>query len=282
MNSALFLIALLCCYTTIRQQLCRPVPICLEQLRCFRQHPRQVLVRVKAVLLRSLYEAVDYSAALCPIRRVGEQEILSPYDERLDASLGEVVAYLQTPVLKVTYEIWPLRPQIVQSLTQRGLRRGALCFCPYQKRVQNRLRPFPPLRCFISVWQVVYLGLYPEQCVAVRHTLGSCAALALFFRNRVQRFNELASRVCPAAYYTYALVQLVVAIVPIRVQPALEPLEELLRILCLAVRPVLIQYNLVLGVYARPVQPHVALALCALAGFFQYLSKARRANALHC
>lgn len=126
----------------LRQQLCCPVSVRLEQLRRIRQHPRQVLVRVRAVFLCSLYEAVDYGAALRSVRRVGEQEILAPYDERLDAPLGKVVAYLQPPVLEVTYEVLPLRPQIVQGLTQSGLWRRALRLCPCQKRVQNRLRLF--------------------------------------------------------------------------------------------------------------------------------------------
>ena len=72
----------------------------------------------------------------------------------------------------------------------------------------------------------------------------------------MQRLIKFSPRMCPAVHHTDVARQLVVSLVPIRMQPAVESLQEGLRVLRFSCWLVLIQDNGLLRTAAGPVQPH--------------------------
>ena len=83
------------------KQLFSPCVISFAQPRRISQNPKQIAVRIQAVLLRRFNQAVDHAAGLCAARRIGKQPVLSAHYKRLDAALGTVVAQLQTAILQI-------------------------------------------------------------------------------------------------------------------------------------------------------------------------------------
>ena len=81
-----------------------PCFVSFAQLRRVSQDPKQILIRIQAVLLRRFNQAVDHAAGLRATSCIGKQPVLSAHHEGLDAALGAVVAQLQTAILQGTSE----------------------------------------------------------------------------------------------------------------------------------------------------------------------------------
>ena len=106
------------------QQLFTPCFIRFAQPRRISQNPKQILVRIKVISLRRFNQAVDHGAGLCTTRCIGKQSVLPAHHKGLNAALGTVVAQLQTAILQIPCQVWPLLQQIVNGPAQRGFRRG--------------------------------------------------------------------------------------------------------------------------------------------------------------
>ncbi len=97
--------------------------------------PGQVSVRIQTILHCCLDQAEHHRTAGSSLWCIGEQEVLPVNNEGLDASLCSVVAQLQSAVLQVIGQVWPLLLEIVQCLTQSRLGRGSSRICPRKHRV---------------------------------------------------------------------------------------------------------------------------------------------------
>ena len=84
------------------KQLFGPYFVSFAQLRRILQNPQQIMVRIKAVLLRRFNQAVDHAAGLCAARRVGKQPVLPAHHKGLHAALGTVAAQLQSAILQIS------------------------------------------------------------------------------------------------------------------------------------------------------------------------------------
>ena len=106
------------------KQLFSPCFISFAQLRRVLQNPQQITVRIKAILLRRFNQTVDHGDGLRATRRVGKEPVFHAHHKGLNAALGTVVAQLQTAILQIPCQVWPLLQQIVNGPAQRGFRRG--------------------------------------------------------------------------------------------------------------------------------------------------------------
>ena len=132
----------------LRHKLCRPVRCIFTHSRRSLQHPYQIPEWVQPVLLRRLNHAEDDCTAMGPVGCVGKQKVLSVHYKWLNTAFCTVVGDLQSSVFQIPDQPRPLFAQIVQSLSQRGLRRSLFGFRPCQQGVKNRFCPFLPL--FVS------------------------------------------------------------------------------------------------------------------------------------
>ena len=107
------------------QQLFSPCFISFAQLRRVLQNPQQITVRIKAILLRRFNQAINHAASLCAAGCIGKQPVLPAHHKGLNAALGTVVAQIQTAILQIPCQIWPLLQQVVDGLPQRRFRRSS-------------------------------------------------------------------------------------------------------------------------------------------------------------
>ena len=106
------------------QKFFSPEFVSLAQPRRTLQNPKKVFVRVKFVFLRRFNQTVDHGAGLRATGRIGKEPVLPAHHKGLNAALGTVVAQLQTAILQIPCQVWPLLQQIVNGPAQRGFRRG--------------------------------------------------------------------------------------------------------------------------------------------------------------
>ena len=78
------------------------------QARRISQDPKQITVRIKAVLLRRFNQTVDHGAGLCATGCIGKQPVLPAHHKGLNAALGTIVAQLQTAILQIPCQVRPL------------------------------------------------------------------------------------------------------------------------------------------------------------------------------
>ena len=204
-------------------------------------------------------------------RCVGEQPVFSADNERLDASLCTVIVNLYPTVLDVAAQIWLFLDQIIDRLAELTLRSNVpKRFCPCKERVQKRFCLLLSLFQFILETHIFDLLFNGVQLTAVLQTDSCRRAFALCFRQNLQRLAESSSGMCPTAD-DRNIFDSTVCLVAVRMQIPFEFFQKALGILCLAVRPVVIENDRCLTASARPIKPHVALGRCRLILCFENL-----------
>ena len=109
------------------KQLFSPCGILFAQLWCILQDPEQIAVRIQAVFLRRFNQTVDHGAGLRATGRIGKEPVLPTHHKGLNAALGTVVAQLQTAILQIPCQVWPLLQQVVMALPNADF--GAVFAC---------------------------------------------------------------------------------------------------------------------------------------------------------
>lgn len=87
------------------------------------QYVAQPRIRLLAVDLCSLDQAVDLGTGRSVLGRVAEQPGLATNDKRLDRALSQIVVDWQITSLDVTHQPAPVIRQIIHGLAQHALRR---------------------------------------------------------------------------------------------------------------------------------------------------------------
>src|SRR5699024_10752295 len=229
--------------------------------------PGQVSVRIQTILHCCLDQAEHHRTAGSSLWCIGEQEVLPVNNEGLDASLCSVVAQLQSAVLLVIGQVWPLLLEIVQCLTQSRLRRGSSGICPRKHPVCNRFCLLQPLFIALFCCFVRNLLFHSEKKIAVGQSLRCGTALCFSLGQRPHSLVEFSSGVRPAAYRRDFFRQIMISGITICVQVSFESFQKGFRMLCPTSRLVFVQDNGLVGIPAGTVQPHIAFTLRRLPRF---------------